>query len=307
MRQQGVGRRRGRRPLGDPARGGGGGGLGSGGEGDAEPVDTWQKGLLVGIAASYVTLVVLLPFANVFLSAFAKGVGPFVENVLDPDFLHAMKMTLILAAICVPLNTLFGVVAAVKIARNDFFGKSFLISLLDLPFSISPVVVGLMLVLLYGREGLFAPILREYGFTVVFAFPGMVLATLFVTLPFVARELIPLLEGLDPAEEEAARTLGANDLEVFFNVTLPNIKWGLLYGVILTNARAVGEFGAISVISGNIIGQTQTLTLFVESAYKEYNTEGAYAASVLLSTIALLTLVLKGWLERIAARERGEA
>lgn len=286
------------------ANGGGGGGMGAGKQGGRQPVDCWQKALLVGIGVSYLMLIVIIPFLNVFVMAFRNGVGPFIGNVMDPDFQHALKLTLLLAGICVPINTFFGVQCALYVAKNEFPFKTFAVSLLDLPFSISPVVVGLMLVLLYGREGLFAPLLEKFGFSVVFAFPGMALATLFVTLPFVAKELIPVIEQLDPAEEEAARTLGASEWEVFWNVTLPNIRWGLLYGVILTNARAMGEFGAVSVISGNIIGQTQTLTLFVESSYKEYNTEAAFSASVLLCFLALITLALKTWLEEKASQEK---
>lgn len=256
-------------------------------------VDTPGKKLLVGIAISYVVLVLLVPTVNIFVQAFANGIGPFFGHMADPDFLHAVQLTLALAAVAVPINTLFGISVALLIARNNFPGKLLLMAILDLPFSISPVVTGLMLVLLYGRNGWFAPALSALGFNVVFAFPGMALATLFVTMPFVARELIPILEAMDLAQEEAARTLGASDFEVFWNVTLPNIRWGLLYGIILTNARAMGEFGAVSVISGNIIGRTQTLTLYVEGAYKEYNTEAAFSASVLLSGLALLTLVVK--------------
>lgn len=270
---------------------------------EGAPVETWQSALMVGVAVSWVGFVVLLPFLNVFIQAFAEGIGPFISNVTDPDFLHAVTMTLSLAAICVPINTIFGIACALELARNEFPGKNLVLSLLDLPFSISPVVVGLMLILLYGREGVFSPVLRHYGLNVVFAFPGMVLATMFVTMPFVARELIPVLEEMDLAEEEAAKTLGASDWEVFWNVTLPNIRWGLLYGVILTNARAMGEFGAVAVISGNIIGQTQTLTLFVESAYKEYNTTAAFAAAFLLSLLAAVSLVLKTWLENQANKE----
>lgn len=268
-----------------------------------EPVDSLPKRLLLGVAVAYIALVVILPFVNVFLQAFAKGLGPFLEAVAEHDFLHATKLTLMLAAIAVPLNTLFGTVAAILITRNEFPGKVLLLSLLDLPFSISPVVTGLMLMLLYGRSGWFAAALAENSLNIVFAFPGMLLATMFVTLPFIVRELIPTLEQMDMAQEEAAKTLGANPLQVFWHVTLPNIRWGLLYGVILTNARAMGEFGAVSVISGNIIGRTQTLTLYVESAYKEYNSEAAFAAAVLLSLLALGTLWVKDRVEAAAAAE----
>ncbi|KAK9834381.1 hypothetical protein WJX74_000237 [Apatococcus lobatus] len=261
-------------------------------------IDTPGKAFLLGISLLYVGVVLVVPTANVFYQAFRKGFMPFLEQFSDPDLLQAIKMTGLLALTAVPLNTLFGVVAAIQITRNNFWGKSVLISLLDLPFSISPVVAGLMLTLLYGRNGWFAPIIRATNFPIVFAFPGMALATIFVTLPFVARELIPILEAMDLAEEEAARTLGANDWQVFWNVTLPNIRWGLIYGIILTNARAMGEFGAVSVISGNIIGKTQTLTLFVESSYKEYNNEAAFSASVLLCVIALISLIIKERIER---------
>eukprot|EP00884_Botryococcus_braunii_P010885 jgi/Botrbrau1/19799/Bobra.0124s0047.1 len=186
---------------------------------------------------------------------------------------------------------------ALLITRNQFPGKAFLLSVLDLPFSISPVVTGLMLVLMYGRNGWFAPLLKKYGIRIVFAFPGMAIATLFVTLPFVVRELIPVLEGTDLSQEEAARTLGASEWQVFWHVTLPNIREALLYGIVLTNARAMGEFGAVSVISGNIIGRTQTLTLYTESQYKEYNTEGAFSAALVLSLMALSTLLIKNKLE----------
>lgn len=283
--------------------GGGDGGLTKRKEYEGEPIETWQAALLTCIAMGWVCVIVLLPFCNVFVQAFAEGIGPFIQNLTDPDFLHAIKMTLTLAAVCVPINTVFGIACALELARKEFPGKSFVLSLLDLPFSISPVIVGLMLILLYGREGIFAPVLRHYGLNIVFAFPGMMLATLFVTMPFVARELIPILQEQDPAEEEVAKTLGASDWEVFWNVTLPSIRWGLLYGVVLTNARAMGEFGAIAVISGNIVGQTQTLTLFVESAYREYNTAGAFAAAFLLSILAAVSLALKSWVQGKASEE----
>jgi sulfate transport system permease protein len=263
-------------------------------------LDTWPKRLLALAAVSYVFLFVALPFFNVFLQAFAKGIGPFLAHALDPDFLHAAKMTLLLAAVAVPLNVAFGTVAAVLLTRHEFPGKVLLLALLDLPFSISPVVTGLMLTLLYGRAGWFGQL---GGSSIVFAFPGMALATVFVTLPFVVREVMPILEAADPSEEEAARILGAGPLQVFWHVTLPNIRWGLLYGLILTNARAMGEFGAVSVISGNIIGRTQTLTLYVESAYKEYCTEAAFAAAVILAALALVTLWVKDRVEAAAAAE----
>ncbi|GAB4813199.1 hypothetical protein N2152v2_000245 [Parachlorella kessleri] len=281
----------------------------TGSQGAAGLVDTPTKAVLVGVALGYIALVVLIPFVAVFVQAFANGLGPFFEHISEPDFLQAVKMTLLLALVAVPINTAFGTAAAIFLARNDFPGRVVAISILDLPFSISPVVTGMMFVLLYGRKGLFAPLIQQFGFPIIFAFPGMALATMFVTLPFVARELLPILEQMDPAEEEAARSLGANEWEVFWNVTVPNIKWGLLYGVILTNAlrfsrlpqRAMGEFGAVSVISGNIIGQTQTMTLYVESQYKEYNSEAAFSAAVLLSFLALITLVVKDRLEAKSA------
>lgn len=266
-------------------------------------MNTPARKLLVGIGVSYVAIVLILPFLNIFYQAFSKGVGPFFEHLGDPEFLHAIKLTLLLAAIAVPLNTAFGIAAALLLTRNEFPGKAFFLSLLDLPFSISPVVTGLMLTLLYGRKGALYPVLDSLGAQVVFAFPGMALATLFVTFPFVARELIPVLEAQGTSEEEAARTLGASEWEVFYNVTLPNIRWGLLYGVILTNARAMGEFGAVAVISGNIIGQTQTATLYVEAAYKEYNTEAAFSAAVVLSLLAMGTILIKDRLEEQAANE----
>lgn len=275
------------------------GGHGGGGKQPNSPIEK----VLVGTAILYIGLVVLLPFANVFVQAFANGFDGFAHHFMDPDFVHAVKLTLMLAAVAVPVNTLFGVVAAINITRNEFPGKVLLLSLLDLPFSISPVVTGLMITLLYGRNGWFGPFLSSIGFNVVFAFTGMALATIFVTLPFVVRELIPVLEQMDLSQEEAARTLGANEFQVFMNVTLPSIRWALLYGVILTNARAMGEFGAVSVISGNIMGKTQTLTLFVESAYKEYNTEAAFAAAVLLSFLALATLWIKDKVEEAALAE----
>ncbi|WNC22171.1 sulfate ABC transporter permease subunit CysW [Thermosynechococcus sp. PP22] len=258
----------------------------------------WLRALLIVIAIAYLALVLLLPAANVLFQAFHKGVMPFLENLLEPDFLHAVWLTFALALVVVPLNTIFGLCAAWAIARHRFAGRTLLLSIIDLPFSISPVVAGLMLVLVYGRNGWFGGWLQALDIRVIFSFPGMVLATAFVSLPFVAREVIPVLEEIGTEQEEAAKTLGANEWQTFWRVTLPNIRWGLLYGVLLTNARAMGEFGAVAVVSGNVAGLTQTLPLFVEDAYKNYNTESAYAAAVILGLLALVTLVVKEILER---------
>lgn len=254
--------------------------------------------ILIGIAVAYLALILYIPALNVFVQAFSKGVGPFLSNLTRPDFVHAVKLTLMLAAIAVPLNTIFGLCAAWALTRRKFPGRAFALSIIDLPFSISPVVAGLMLVLLYGRQGWFGGWLQAHDINIIFAFPGMVLATAFVSMPFVAREVIPVLEELGHDQEEAAKTLGANDWQIFWRVTLPNIRWGLLYGLILTNARAMGEFGAVSVVSGNIAGKTQSLPLFVEDAYKQYETEAAYSAAVLLALLAVVTLILKEILER---------
>jgi sulfate/thiosulfate transport system permease protein len=259
---------------------------------------TWVPGVLITIALIYLTLVLFLPAANVFVQAFSRGLGPFIQNLTQPDVLHAIWLTLLLAAIVVPLNTVFGLCAAWAITRYDFSGRALLLSMIDLPFSVSPVVVGLMIVLLYGRQGWFGSWLQAVDLKIIFAFPGMALATAFVTLPFVAREVIPVLEEVGSDQEEAAKTLGASPWQIFWRVTLPNIQWGLLYGVILTNARAMGEIGAVLVVSGNILGKTQTLPVFVEQAYKQYETQVAYSAAVLLAFLACLTLIIKEGLER---------
>ncbi|MGB3266499.1 MAG: sulfate ABC transporter permease subunit CysW [Microcoleus sp.] len=259
---------------------------------------TWVKATLIGMAVGYLALVLFIPTINVFYQAFKKGLEPFLSNLTSPDFLHAAQLTLVISLIVVPINTVFGLCAAWVIGRNKFPGRTLLISILDVPFAISPVIAGLMIVLLYGRVGWFGPWLDAANIRVIFAFPGMVLATAFVTLPFVAREVIPVLEEVGTDQEEAAKTLGANDWQVFWNVTLPNIRWGLLYGVILTNARAMGEFGAVSVVSGNIAKKTQTLPLFVEDAYKQYATQSAFSAAVVLGLLAVVSLVLKEILER---------
>ncbi|MBG1259410.1 sulfate ABC transporter permease subunit CysW [Nostoc commune] len=259
---------------------------------------SWVPIVLIGIAIAYLALVQYIPAINVFVQAFSKGTGPFLSNLTRPAFLHAAWLTLLLAVISLPLNTVFGLCAAWAIARHKFPGRAIVLSIIDLPFSISPVVAGLMIVLLYGRTGWFGPWLQAHDIKIVFAFPGMVLATAFVSMPFVAREVIPVLEEFGKDQEEAARTLGAKDWQIFWRVTLPSIRWGLLYGLILTNARAMGEFGAVSVVSGNIAGQTQSLPLFVEDAYKQYETEAAFSAAVLLALLAVVTLVLKEILER---------
>ncbi|QLE39414.1 sulfate ABC transporter permease subunit CysW [Nostoc sp. C052] len=260
--------------------------------------NSWIPIVLIGIAIAYLALVQYIPAINVFIQAFSKGVGPFLSNLTRPAFLHAAWLTLLLAVISLPLNTVFGLCAAWAIARHKFPGRAIVLSIIDLPFSISPVVAGLMIVLLYGRNGWFGPWLQAHDIKIVFAFPGMVLATAFVSMPFVAREVIPVLEEFGKDQEEAARTLGAKDWQIFLRVTLPSIRWGLLYGLILTNARAMGEFGAVSVVSGNIADQTQSLPLFVEDAYKQYETEAAFSAAVLLALLAVVTLVLKEILER---------
>jgi sulfate transport system permease protein len=258
----------------------------------------WVKWLLIGIALLYLALVLFIPAVAVFYEAFHKGTQEFITAINSSDFQKAMQLTLTIAFIVVPLNTLFGLCAAWVIGRNQFRGRTLLISIIDLPFAISPVVAGLMIVLLYGRNGWFGPALENLDIKVLFSLPGMVLATLFVSLPFVAREVIPVLEELGSEQEEAARTLGAKEFQIFWRVTLPNIKWGLLYGVLLTNARAMGEFGAVAVVSGLIAGRTLTLPTFVEQAYKNYQTEAAFGAATILGLLALVTLVLKEILER---------
>ncbi|HCA97038.1 MAG TPA: sulfate ABC transporter permease subunit CysW [Cyanobacteria bacterium UBA9226] len=256
------------------------------------------KTILISIAIAYLLLVLFIPAAAVFYEAFHKGIQPFLTATSSREFLHAVSLTLIITAIALPLNTVFGLCTAWVIARNQFRGRALLISIIDLPFAISPVVAGLMIVLLYGRNGWFGPFLESINFKIIFALPGMIIATIFVTLPFVAREVIPVLEEMGSDQEEAARILGANDWQIFWRVTLPNIRWGLLYGVLLTNARAMGEFGAVSVVSGSIMAKTLTLPLFVEHAYKNYQTEAAFGAAAILGLLAVVTLVLKEILER---------
>ncbi|MCA6575037.1 MAG: sulfate ABC transporter permease subunit CysW [Pseudanabaena sp. M57BS1SP1A06MG] len=254
--------------------------------------------ILITIAIAYLSLVLLIPAANVFYEAFHKGMTPLIDAFKREDLWVAIKLTASLAAIALPLNTIFGLSAAWAIARNQFPGKALLLSIIDLPFSISPVVAGLMIVLLYGRLGWFGSWLEANDIKIIFAFPGMLMATIFVSMPFIAREVIPVLDEMGTEQEEAARTLGASDWQIFWKVVIPNIRWGLLYGLVLTNARAMGEFGAVSVVSGNIAAKTQSLPLFVEESYKNYENEVAYSAAVLLALLAVVTLVLKEILER---------
>ncbi len=258
---------------------------------------------LISLAITYLFLILFIPAIAAFYEALHQGIEPFLEAIQQPDFLIAIQLTLLITAIVVPLNTLFGLCTAWVLARKRFRGRTLLISIIDLPFSISPVVAGLMLVLVYGRNSWFGLILEQIGAKVIFALPGMILATLFVTLPFVAREVIPVLEEMGAEQEEAARTLGATDWQIFWRITLPSIRWGLLYGVLLTNARAMGEFGAVAVVSGSILGKTATLPIFVELAYKNYQTEAAFSAAVILALLAIVSLILKEMLERRTAHK----
>ena len=253
-------------------------------------------GLLV-VAIIYVSVLLLLPLAAVFVEALRNGWEAAAAAIVDADAVAAIKLTLLVAVIAVPANLTFGVAAAWLIAKHDFRGKDLLLTLIDIPFSVSPVVSGLIYVLLYGAHGWFGPFLQEHDIEIIFAVPGIVLATVFVTFPFVARELVPLMVAQGRAEEEAALSLGANGWQTFVRVTLPNIRWGLLYGVLLTNARAMGEFGAVSVVSGHIRGETNTMPLHVEVLYNEYNFVAAFAVAALLALLALVTLALKTYLE----------
>jgi sulfate transport system permease protein len=257
----------------------------------------WVKYTVLGVGLAYFALFLLLPLIAVFVEAFRKGWDAYIAALVEPDALSAIKLTLIAAAISVPLNLVFGVAAAWAIAKFDFPGKHVLITFIDLPFSVSPVVAGLIYVLIFGAQGWIGPWLSEHDIKVVFAIPGIVLATIFVTFPFVARELIPLMQAQGKEEEEAAVTLGASGWQTFRRVTLPNIKWALLYGVILCNARAMGEFGAVSVVSGHIRGETNTMPLHVEILYNEYQFAAAFAVASLLALLALVTLAVKTYIE----------
>jgi sulfate transport system permease protein len=255
------------------------------------------RAILIATALAFLGVFPLLPLIAVFVEALRQGLGAYLAGITEPDALAAIRLTLMVAAIAVPLNLVFGIAAAWAIAKFEFKGKSLLITLIDLPFSVSPVIAGLIYVLLFGAQGLLGPWLAAHDLKIIFAVPGIVLATIFVTFPFVARELIPLMQEQGAEEEEAARMLGAGGFQIFLRITLPNVKWGLLYGVLLCNARAMGEFGAVSVVSGHIRGLTNTMPLHVEILYNEYNFVAAFAVASLLTLLALLTLVLKVALE----------
>jgi sulfate transport system permease protein len=263
------------------------------------------RGVLIAIALTYLVLFLVLPLLAVFTQALAKGIVAFAAALRDVDALAAMRLTLTVAAISVPLNTIFGTAAAWLVAKYEFRGKGFLLTLIDLPFAVSPVISGLIFVLVFGARGWFGPWLGEHNYKVIFALPGMVLATTFITFPFIARELIPLMQAQGRDDEEAALSLGAGGWRTFWMVTLPNVRWGMLYGILLCNARAMGEFGAVSVVSGHIRGETNTLPLHVEILYNEYNFVGAFATASLLALLALVTLGLKSLLERRHPELRG--
>ena len=270
----------------------------------------FAKWILISIAMGFVGIFLLLPLLNVFYQAFSKGLELYKSAMLEPDTLHAIRLTLTVAAIAVPLNLIFGVAASWAVAKFDFPGKTFLISMIDLPFAVSPVVAGLMFVVLFGRQGYFGEWLDSHDIKIIFALPGMVLATVFVTFPFVARELIPVMQQTGNEQEQAALTLGAGGLKTFWLVTLPSVKWGLIYGVILCNARAMGEFGAVSVVSGHIAGQTDTLPLRVEKLFNGASISSgvaAFAVASLLALLALITLILKTFLEWKTEREYARA
>ncbi|MDZ4790333.1 MAG: sulfate ABC transporter permease subunit CysW [Hyphomicrobiales bacterium] len=258
---------------------------------------------IIGIAIGFLGLFIVLPLVTVFIQAFSKGATAYFSALSDPDAISAIRLTLLIAAISVAVNLVFGVIAAWAITKFEFPGKTFLITLIDLPFSVSPVVSGLVFVLLFGAQGIFGSWLMENDWKIIFAVPGIVLATVFVTFPFVARELIPLMQEQGTSEEEAAVSLGASGLSTFMRVTLPNIKWGLIYGVLLCNARAMGEFGAVSVVSGHIRGETNTMPLHIEILYNEYQFVAAFAVASLLAFLAIVTLIVKTVVEARMAKE----
>ena len=267
---------------------------------DAVSEPAWVRRTLIGIALAFLTLFLFVPLVSVFVQALAKGVDVYWAALVEADAVSALKLTLIAAGVSVPLNLVFGVAAAWAIAKFDFRGKNLLLTLIDLPFSVSPVIAGLIYMLIFGLQGWCGEWLRDHDLKIVFAVPGIVLATVFVTFPFIARELIPLMQAQGQEQEEAARVLGASGWQILWRVTLPNVKWALLYGVILCNARAMGEFGAVSVVSGHIRGQTNTLPLHIEILYNDYQFAAAFAVASLLAGLALVTLVLKYIVERRA-------
>lgn len=267
-----------------------------------EPV--WVRRTLISLALIFLALFLFVPLISVFYEALKKGVDVYFAAIIEPDARAAIRLTLIAAAIAVPLNLIFGVAAAWAIAKFEFRGKNILTTLIDLPFSVSPVIAGLIYVLVFGLQGWLGPWLAEHDIKIIFAVPGIVLATVFVTVPFIARELIPLMQAQGTEEEEAAVILGASGWQTFWRITLPNIKWGLLYGVILCNARAMGEFGAVSVVSGHIRGQTNTLPLHVEILYNEYNYAAAFAVASLLALLALITLAIKTFVESKVTQQK---
>ena len=265
----------------------------------------WVRRLLIGVALAFLTLFLFVPLVAVFFEAFKKGWDVYLAAIIEPDARSAIALTLLAAAISVPMNLVFGISAAWAIAKFDFRGKNLLLTLIDLPFSVSPVIAGLIYVLVFGLQGWFGGWLQEHDLKVIFAVPGIVLATVFITFPFVARELIPLMQAQGQEQEEAARVLGASGWQMFWRVTLPNVKWALLYGVILCNARAMGEFGAVSVVSGHIRGQTNTMPLHIEILYNEYQFAAAFAVASLLALLALVTLGLKYAVEqRVKGQKR---
>jgi sulfate transport system permease protein len=274
---------------------------------DAVSEPAWVRRTLIGLALAFLTLFLFVPLVSVFVQAFAKGAEVYWAALTESDALSALKLTLIAAFISVPLNLVFGVAAAWAIAKFDFRGKNILLTLIDLPFSVSPVIAGLIYLLIFGLQGWCGEWLRDHDLKIVFAVPGIVLATVFVTFPFIARELIPLMQAQGQEQEEAARVLGASGWQILWRVTLPNVKWALLYGVILCNARAMGEFGAVSVVSGHIRGQTNTLPLHIEILYNDYQFAAAFAVASLLAALALVTLVLKYIVERRARSSHREA
>ena len=274
---------------------------------DAVSEPAWVRRTLIGVALAFLTLFLFVPLAAVFVQALAKGVDVYWAALTESDALSALKLTLISAGISVPLNLVFGVAAAWAVAKFDFRGKNVLLTLIDLPFSVSPVIAGLIYLLMFGLQGWWGEWLRAHDLKIVFAVPGIVLATVFVTFPFIARELIPLMQAQGQEQEEAARVLGASGWQILWRVTLPNVKWALLYGVILCNARAMGEFGAVSVVSGHIRGQTNTLPLHIEILYNDYQFAAAFAVASLLAALALVTLVLKYIVERRAKASHQEA